>query len=112
LRTAFLEWSATDGRWRRLMAVGDEYTYSTGRKYIETDHGPNVWTVCYTCDAPAACTFEIQVRDVRCGICMASDFEMLPGQYGYELKKAFVIRYPRVIDRIRALRTGANISAT
>lgn len=68
----------------------DTYYYPSGKEYVVTDHGPNVWMTCPLCGAPAACTPESRVADVRCGQCYLKQFEMLPGQRIYELKNQYV----------------------
>lgn len=89
------------------MAVGDFHQYASGYSFIETDSGPNIWTTCYLCGAAAACHLAMKVSDVRCGTCNARQYEMLPGQRMYELKEAFFRDYPKLIDRIRILTSGA-----
>ena len=50
------------------MAVGDEHSYSDGRVYVETEHGPNIWWTCADCGAPAAACFDYG-GVVRCSGC-------------------------------------------
>lgn len=50
------------------MAVGDEYHYSDGRSYVETEHGPNIWWTCRDCGKPAAACFDY-TGVVRCSAC-------------------------------------------
>jgi hypothetical protein len=63
--------------------------YSDGRPYVVTDHGPNVWGACGLCGAPAACTPDMRLSDVRCGQCLLIQFQMVPAQRIYEAKAEY-----------------------
>jgi hypothetical protein len=76
----------------------DTCFYSDGRPYIVTDHGPNVWVSCPLCGAPAACTPESSLANVRCGQCYLVQYEMKPGARIYEAKAEYARLYgPRAV---------------
>jgi hypothetical protein len=69
--------------------VFDTCYYPSGKSYVVTDHGPNVWATCAVCGARAACTPERSASTVRCGQCLLIQFEMVPGQRIYEAKAQY-----------------------
>jgi hypothetical protein len=93
------------------MAVGDVYRYASGTEYIETDNGPNVWTVCYQCGADACSALDRRLSDVRCGQCLARSLELLPGQRLHSERQQFWRDYPRAIDAQRVLQAGGGGAA-
>jgi hypothetical protein len=83
------------------MAVGDQHQYANGNTYIETDAGPIVLTQCFVCGGSASADLECKVSAVRCSGCLAGQYELLPGQRVYELKRDYAAAYLAASKRRR-----------